>query len=105
MERDELIKKMIEEISKNVPAKITIETDKNGETHASMEGRGIDLLRLSLTISNSIIKKLPLMTVNKYYELLKDMSEKEENEENLSKEERDVRNELRKEFMEFLKNK
>lgn len=53
------------------PAHITAKSDEKDNTSIEMEGRGIELLALSLAISESMISKFPL-TADDYCEMLKD---------------------------------
>ena len=50
------IGEMLEMALKPEPAKITAETKKDGQLRVECEGRGLELIALSLSISENIIK-------------------------------------------------
>ena len=79
--------KFLEELFKNVPAKITAETDAKGNMNIRFDGRWIELLALSLAINERVIEKCPL-TIDDYCDILKSGSELKKK----SKEQKDVEN-------------
>lgn len=80
--------KFMEEIYKNEPAKIIAETDDKGRFTINFEGRGIELLVMSLEISRKYIESSHL-SVDDYCEMLKSASSKHQDK---SKEQKDVEN-------------
>lgn len=76
------------ELFKNEPAKITAESDDKGITSVTLEGRGIELLALSMAIIEQVIEGSPL-TVDDYFEILKNTTELKKNR-GKSKEQLDV---------------
>ena len=82
-------KNFLEELFKNKPAKITAESDDKGIMSIMLEGRGIELLALSVAISQKVLEGCP-MTVSEYCGLLKYI-ELEQNKDK-SKEQKDVEN-------------
>jgi len=78
--------KFFEELFKNAPAKITAESDDKGKITILLNGRGIDILALSLAISERVIEDIPL-TFNDYCGMLKKAFTEEK-----SKEQKDVEN-------------
>jgi len=80
-----LFEKLMKEISINKPAKIIAECDDKGKMTSSFEGRGIELLAVSIAISENIIKTSHI-SVNDYCEMLKMGVE----HQNKSKEQKDV---------------
>lgn len=82
-------KKFLEELFKNKPAKITAESDDKGATNIRIDGRRIELLALSVAISQKVLEGCP-MTVSEYCGLLKYI-ELEQNKDK-SKEQKDVEN-------------
>ena len=72
----------LKEIIETKPAKITATADENGNTHIEVEGRGIDLLFISMVIAENLMEKTHI-SVNDYCYMLQegmntfgDMSEK-----------------------------
>lgn len=63
--------KFYKEMFKDKPAKITVESDDKGIMNIMFEGRGIELLALSIAIVNGVIAKCPL-TIGDYCEILKE---------------------------------
>ena len=80
--------KLMEEIYKNEPAKIIAETDDKGRFTINFEGRGVELLIMSLEISRKYIEESHL-SVEGYCEMLK---EGIVNHQDKSKEQKDVEN-------------
>lgn len=83
-----LFEKLMKEIYKNEPAKIISESDDKGKMTTSFEGRGIELLVMSLEISRKVIESSHL-SVDDYCEMLKMGSIKLQDK---SKEQKDVEN-------------
>lgn len=79
-------KKFFEELLKNVPAKITAESDEKGKITILLNGRGIDVLSLALAISEGVIEQSPF-TVDDFCGMLKKGCT-----EGKSKEQKDVEN-------------
>ncbi len=77
--------KFLKEIFKTQPAKITAETDDKDNMNIRFDGRGIELLALSIAISEGVIEKCPL-TIDDYCEMLKEGAEHKKK----SKEQQDV---------------
>lgn len=80
--------KFLKEMFKDKPAKITAESDDKGIMNIMFEGRGIELLALSIAISEQVIEKCPL-TMDDYCEMLKGGAELRKNR-GKSKEQQDV---------------
>ena len=88
---------LLKEILTDKEASIKAETDDNGGTSISLEGRAIDLLMISLAISERIIEKTPV-TVDDYCKILKRICD-------TSKEEKQVQGAImRKVFESILKD-
>ena len=93
MKREELLKTLLE----NEHAKITAECDENGKSTIAVEGRGIDIIALSISIIKEIIKDSNgVLTVDKYCEMLKYTL----NKMSKSKEQKDVELEIAKKIFE-----
>lgn len=91
------IGQMLEMALKPEPAKIKAETKKDGQLSIKFEGRGLELMALSLSISESIIKDSKgAITVDDYCHMLKDIFR----QHSKSKEQRDVENEIMKKIIE-----
>lgn len=80
--------KLMKEMLENEPAKIIAESDDKGKFTISFEGRGIEILVLSLEISRKCIESSHL-SVDDYFEMLKMGSIKHQDK---SKEQKDVEN-------------
>lgn len=68
---DELRKLFMNVFYENHPASIQAEIDKDGELEIHIEGRGIELLVLSLEIAENVGKKLKLSKKD-YIEILQE---------------------------------
>lgn len=80
--------KLMEEIYRNEPAKIIAESDDKGKFTINFEGRGIELLVMSLEISRKYIESSHL-SVDDYCDMLKSAIVKQQDK---SKEQKDVEN-------------
>lgn len=80
--------KFFKELFKDKPAKITAESDDKGTMNIMFKGRGIELLALSIAISEQVLEKCPL-TIDAYCEMLKNGAEFKKNR-GKSKEQQDV---------------
>lgn len=93
MTPEELLKTLLE----NKPAKITAECDENGKSTVAVKARGIDIIALSMSIIEEIIKDSNgALTVDVYCDMLKHAL----NQKNKSKEQKDVELEIAKKIFE-----
>lgn len=91
------LKELLKTLLEIKPAKITAECDENGKSTVEVEGRGIDIIALSISIIEEIIKDSNgALTVDKYCEMLKYTI----NEMSKPKEQRDVEKEIMKKIFE-----
>lgn len=92
-------KEIIEDIFKPAEAKITAETDLEGNTKIKAEGRGVELLTLSIAIAEqTVLNSNGVISVNDYCNILKDVF----NDKGKSKEQQDVEREIIKKFFESI---
>lgn len=90
-------KEITEEIFKPAEAKITAETDLDGNTKIKVEGRGLEVLTLSIAIAEqTILNSNGVISVNGYCNILKDVV----NGRGKSKEQQDVEHEILKQLFE-----
>lgn len=90
-------KEIIDEIFKPAEAKITAETDLEGNTKIKVEGRGIEVLTLSIAIAEqTILNSNGVISVNDYCNILKEVV----NNKGKSKEQQDVEHEILKKIFE-----
>lgn len=93
MKPEELLKTLLE----NKPAKIEASCNEIGKDTVLIEGRGIDIIALSMVIIEEIIKDSNgALTVDVYCDMLKYAS----NKKNKSKEQKDVELEIAKKIFE-----
>lgn len=93
-----------EKMMSRKPAKITATCDEKDNTSIEIEGRGIELLALSLEISENVLSKLPL-TADDYCEILKDgiNMKKTMSKETIDKENEEIKKAVSKIFEDLFK--
>ena len=93
------LENFMKEALKNEPAKIEASVDEQGRSTIKFEGRLIELLPLSISIAEEIINKSPMYTVDDYCKLLQQIAANKKRKD-ISKEQRDVENEIMKKIFE-----
>lgn len=70
--REYIFKQMMDMLQKSEPAKIEAKSDENGKMSIELDGRGIEIIGLSLAIAESIINTSNgAITVDDYCGMLK----------------------------------
>ncbi len=93
------LENFMKEVLTNQPAKIEASTDEQGRNTIKLEGRLIELIPMSISIAEEIINKSPMFTVDDYCKLLQQFAANKKRKD-ISKEQRDVENEIMKKIFE-----